>query len=63
MPDSRRCLFIQADTLLVVESDVVQGGATPAHTDIDMPLAAVMLADVDVSERAPWGSHRCQFPF
>ena len=63
VPNGRRRLFIQTDTLLVVKADVEQGGAAPAHTDIDMPLATVVLADVDVGDRAAWGPHRRQFTF
>src|SRR3546814_3513927 len=39
MSDGRRSLFIQSDTFLIIEADVIECGAAPAHADIDMPLA------------------------
>lgn len=63
MSDSRSCLLIQADTLLVVQADMEKGSAAPAHANIDMPLAAVALTNVHVGDRATWRAERRQFTF
>ena len=60
VPDGRSSLFIQADTLLVVKADMEQRGAAPAHPDVDMPFAGVMLTDMNVRYRPPWRSQRGQ---
>src|SRR3546814_19473472 len=40
VPNGRRCLFIQADALLVVQADMEQRCAAPAQANIDVPPAA-----------------------
>ncbi|TNE44596.1 MAG: hypothetical protein EP345_02595 [Sphingomonadales bacterium] len=52
MSDGRRSLFIQSDTFLIIEADVIKCGAAPAHADIDMPLARFVLTDMNVSHRS-----------
>ncbi|PJG45086.1 hypothetical protein CAF53_25705 (plasmid) [Sphingobium sp. LB126] len=63
MADRGSCLFIQSDTLFVVEADMIHRRATPAHANIDEPLARIMLVNMDVGNRAPQGPHRGQFAF
>src|SRR3546814_7267892 len=58
MSDGRRSLFIQSDTFLIIEADVIECGAAPAHADIDMPLARLVLTDVNVSHRPAWRALR-----
>lgn len=53
MTNRGRCFSIQADTLLIVKTDVKQRHATPAYSNIDMPLASIVLTYVNVSDRAP----------
>jgi hypothetical protein len=38
-------------------------GTAPAHTDIDVPLAGVMLADVNIGDRPAWRALRREFAF
>mgnify|MGYP003705731605 CR=1 FL=1 len=51
MANGRRSLFIQSDTLLVIEADMVEAGAAPTHANIDVPFARFMLADMNVCYR------------
>ena len=60
MAKRRSCLFIQADALLVVKADMEEYGAAPAHANIDVPLAGLVLADMDVGDRPPRRPMRCQ---
>src|SRR3546814_15668621 len=52
VPNGRRCLFIQADALLVVQADMEQRCSAQAHANIDVPPAAVSLTYIDGGERA-----------
>src|SRR3546814_13283798 len=63
MSDGRRSLFIQSDTFLIIEADVIECGAAPAHADIDMPLARLVLTDANVSNRPAWRALRRQLAF
>tara|TARA_B100000749_G_scaffold142825_1_gene109614 strand:+ start:448 stop:693 length:246 start_codon:yes stop_codon:yes gene_type:complete len=63
MSDGRRSLFIQSDTFLVIEADVIECGAAPTYADIDMPFARFVLTDVNVSHRPAWRALRRQLAF
>src|SRR3546814_10020982 len=41
MSDGRRSLFIQSDTFLIIEADVIECGVAPAHADIEIGRAHV----------------------
>ena len=61
MADGRGRLFIQANPLLIVETHVEERCAAPAHSDVDVPPAAVALTYMDVGNRAARWPQRCQF--
>ena len=63
VPNGRRYLFIQADAFFVVQADMEQRRAAPAHANIDVPPAAVALTYMDIGDRAAGRPQRRQFAF
>jgi len=61
MADCGRSLFIQTDTLFVIEPNMMQRCATPTYANIDVPLAGVVLTDMNVGDRTTRWAQRGQF--